>query len=69
MQKLYAPLCAHANAQCEFTTISVGQTDFSAALCRKTALFLWYRIVQKRVHTMVYTVFDGVYTAQHAEYQ
>ena len=28
-----------------------------------------HHCVQKRVHTMVYTVFDGVYTTQHAEYQ
>lgn len=33
MQKLYAPLCAHANAQCEFTTkgerfYGIGRAEF-----------------------------------------
>ena len=81
MRKLYALLSAHANAQCEFTTkgerfYGIGRAEFLSdkqiflppyavkplSFCGKLALC-------RSVYIIVHTIFDGVYTVQHVEYQ
>lgn len=80
MRKLYALLSAHASASCGLTTkgerfYGIGRADF---LSDKQIFLSPYAVkplsfcgiaLCRSVYIIVHTIFDGVYTAQHVEYQ